>query len=701
MSYFPADYAQRVYAGVLGKVIGVYLGRPFEGWTYERIQEQLGDIEYYVHDRLGAPLLVTDDDISGTFTFPRALQDLPSGVKISAAHIGQAWLNYLIEDRTILWWGGMGNSTEHTAYLRLKNGVEAPRSGSAALNGTVVSEQIGAQIFVDGWAMVSPGDPDQAAYLAEQAARVSHDGEAVHAAVVWAVMEAQAFVQNDTNTLLDLALSYIPANSLITKLISDVRSWHAQDPDWRANRELIAAHYGYDKYGGNCHMVPNHGLMVHALLHCEGDFSEGMKIINTCGWDTDCNSGNLGCLLGIQHGLAGIDGTISDGAKSDGAKSAGDAPVDWRGPVADRIYVPTADPSWGISDCAREAVELVNAGQRLQGHELWQPKAGAQFHFEFPGAVQGFTVTHGVGTVINSAGANGRVLQLDSHTGACFGTPLFAPSKAVAKYFEGGGYALMASPRLHPGQTVTAAVYSCVGSCNLYARYYGPEDQPCTVRSLQAQFDAPGELTFTLPQAAHPIFELGVELVDGGRICLSSLSWHGAPSVKLTRPQEAKSTMWRRAWVNGVDAFDSWVEAHRVIQNSGRGLLIQGNREWTDYRVSADVTPHLARAAGIAGRVQGMRRYYALLLYCDQQHRQIRLVCMHNQEQVLASCDFDWQFGSTYQLHLDLHGPHIVGGVDGVNKLHVHDHTLSCGGIGLLVEEGRSGTAEVSVTALN
>ena len=30
-------YQEKVYAGVLGKVIGVYLGRPFEGWTYERI----------------------------------------------------------------------------------------------------------------------------------------------------------------------------------------------------------------------------------------------------------------------------------------------------------------------------------------------------------------------------------------------------------------------------------------------------------------------------------------------------------------------------------------------------------------------------------------------------------------------------------------------------------------------------------------
>ena len=29
----PPDYEERVYAGVLGKIIGVYLGRPFEGWS--------------------------------------------------------------------------------------------------------------------------------------------------------------------------------------------------------------------------------------------------------------------------------------------------------------------------------------------------------------------------------------------------------------------------------------------------------------------------------------------------------------------------------------------------------------------------------------------------------------------------------------------------------------------------------------------
>ena len=43
-------YEEKVYAGVLGKIIGVYLGRPFEGWTYERIMEKLGPINYYVNE---------------------------------------------------------------------------------------------------------------------------------------------------------------------------------------------------------------------------------------------------------------------------------------------------------------------------------------------------------------------------------------------------------------------------------------------------------------------------------------------------------------------------------------------------------------------------------------------------------------------------------------------------------------------------
>ncbi|KAJ2977147.1 hypothetical protein NQ176_g4535 [Zarea fungicola] len=108
----PTDYLERVYAGVLGKLIGVYLGRPFENWTHERIMSELGPITNYVHDKVGVPLVVTDDDVSGTFGFVRALEEhaaatgnLAGGGAITSEQIGKTWLNNVIENRTVFCMG--------------------------------------------------------------------------------------------------------------------------------------------------------------------------------------------------------------------------------------------------------------------------------------------------------------------------------------------------------------------------------------------------------------------------------------------------------------------------------------------------------------------------------------------------------------------------------------------------------------------
>lgn len=557
------------------------------------------------------------------------------------------------------------------------------------LNGKVVAEQIGAQIFIDGWAMVVPGDPDQAVRFADAAARVGHDGEGVYGARVVAAMESMAFVERDTGKLLDTALGYIPPDSVIARMIGDLRDWHAQDSDWRRARARLAERYGYDKYGGNWHIVPNHGLIILALLHGEDDFSKTLKIVNTCGWDTDCNSGNVGCLLGIKEGLAGIEAGLEKG-------------LDWRGPVADRLYIPTADGGRAISDCANEALHVVNIGRSLAGKEAWAPKDGAQFHFSFPGSVQGFQVTGGEAELRNVALPSGeRALRIDCSGEARVGSPVFIPSMETAKWFENRVYQLLASPRIFPGQTVEATL--CTGTdgarANVYLSYYGEDDEPATLDDDTVELAA-GEsrrVSFTVPALPGPIFSAGVRVHGPAEgVFLKALKWSGAPEFQLERPAH-RGMMWHRAWVNGVDLLTKGTEMFRLVQNLGMGLLMQGTREWRGYSLTAEVTPHLVKRAGIAVRVQGLTRFYGLLL---AQRNRVQLGRMLHSEEVLVDADFEWNLGETYELTLQVDGDRLIGKVDGATLIEVTDTALDCGAVGLVIEEGRLGVERVEVSGV-
>jgi hypothetical protein len=52
------------------------------------------------------------------------------------------------------------------------------------------------------------------------------------------------------------------------------------------------------------HIIPNHAHIHLGLLYGD-DFQKGLMITNTTGWDTDCRSGNIGCLMRIKNGMAG------------------------------------------------------------------------------------------------------------------------------------------------------------------------------------------------------------------------------------------------------------------------------------------------------------------------------------------------------------------------------------------------------------
>ena len=695
MGALPADYLERAYAAVLGKLIGVYLGRPFENWTYERISNELGPIEGYVHERLRVPLVVTDDDVAGAFTFVRALEDHAGGSDLSAREIGETWLNYIVEHRSILWWGGNGTSTEHTAWLNLKNGVPAPQSGSIAANGQAVAEQIGAQIFIDGWAIVAPGNAQLAAKLAGEAGRVSHDGVAVHAAQLWAAMEAEAFVCDDVERLLEVGLAQIPTNSPIAAMIADVRRWRARHADWRATRAEIAAHYGYDKYPGHCHVVPNHALMIMAILYAPRDFSLAQTIVCTSGWDTDCNAGNVGCLMGALLGLEGLA-----------------TRYDWRGPMADRMLISSADGGNAINDAVRVTYRLVNSGRALAGAPpLPPPKAGAPFHFSLPGSVQGFErVAAGEATLTldNAAFEQGRALWLRYARLGAEPVAALTPTFASPDVTEMRTYDLMATPLVYSGQTLVARLVASPDnrsavSAQLRARVYGRDDALLSLDGAPTRLEPGAEavLRWCLPDTGgQPIQSIGIALSDGGEgaVALDYLRWDGAPAVRLRRP-DVPSDFWRRAWVNAANQFATQFPlAFRISQDRGDGMIIHGTSDWRDLKVETTLKVHLAESAGLGMRVQGLRRYLAVLLYRSGVLRIVRR--FDGASETLAEAPLVWSFEVGYPLSVQVVGDLVTAEVGGV-RLQARDlgpRSLKMGGFAMTVESGSCSCDEFRVS---
>lgn len=711
----PADYLERVYAGVLGKLIGVYLGRPFEGWTHQKIIKVLGPIRFYVHDHpnmpaspwdpsqgmareKGLPLVVTDDDVSGTFTFVRALEEHGFSPEITSEQIGKTWLNQIIEHQTILWWGGRGVSTEHTAYLNLKNGIPAPRSGAIETNGKTVAEQIGAQIFIDGWAMVAPGNPALAARLARAAGSVSHDGESVHAAVVWAAMEAEAFKTKDVDHLLDTGLAFIPRDSAIARLVADVRSWHASDGDWLSTRQRIEDKYGYDKYCGVCHVMPNHGVMILALLYGGHDFSEAMHIVNTCGWDTDCNSGNVGCLVALMHGLDAFQGA-----------------TDWRGPIADRALISSADGGFSVANAATLAGEVVNIGRRIAGEApMPPPKGGAQYHFSLTGSVQGFKAS---GAEINQeTDENGTGRLVITYAGS---GPSSEPVEVLTDTFMGKEvlkmptYPLMASPLVYPGQVLKAEIHSLqenhsVLRVALRLKVYaaGSELQTRDSEPIQLKPGEDGTVNWVIPDDfdSQPIQAIGITISTNDpksayKISLNSLGWSGVPNTILKKPStsERPGQFWMRAWVKGVDAIYPWGK-FSIVQNRGEGIVTQGTRDWTDYRVTVQAfTVQLGDPAGVAIRVRGLNRYYALVF--SGKGRTVSLVkALDEQRITLATVDFAWKLDEEYEVVLQAAGSQIRGSISGTDvALVAEDDQYAGGGVGLVVTDGAASAGPIKI----
>lgn len=666
MTKFPEKYLDRVYAGWLGKLIGIRHGAPIEGWTYEKIEKVYGETDGYLVDYKD---FAADDDSNGPIFFIRALQDYACSSDLTAEQIGLTWLNYAPYEHGFYWWGGYGKSTEHTAYLNLRNGIMAPRSGSAAQNGSSVAEQIGGQIFIDTWGLAIPGDPELAAEYAEKAASVSHDGNGIYGGMFIAACISAAFIEKNIEDIIETGLSVIPEDCEYARVCRAVtRFYEAHSENWRDCFKYVERNFGYDKYPGACHIIPNSAVIILSLLYGRGDFSRSLNICNMCGWDTDCNVGNLGAILGVRNGLDGIDYEK------------------WRKPINDFFACSSVVGSLNIMDVPGCAAYIAGLAYRLAGTEPPEETKEiiegrcAKFHFELPGSTHGFRVSSNRGSGIESDLRNSTEASF-SGKGSLKVTakPLIADDELYVYHrtyyrpadFHDSRYDPGFSPTLYPGQIITAHVMIPeYVDFEVLARMYvkdGNSGKFVDGESRRLKGGKWEELGLSLPfMEGACIEEAGIKFIPDSKgpsllvAYIDDFDFSGQPDFAIDFAKER---------------IESWSKLHKEVSQftylkgiwgledgalSGSccdiGEAYTGGYDWQDYTFQAVLIPQIGEYHNINFRVQGAIRSYAVGL---APFNKLALYKNENGYRLLSEIDYPWDMNEEYTLKVEVEGANI------------------------------------------
>lgn len=652
------NYFQKTYAGWLGKIIGIRLGSPIEGWSYKEIKEKYGEITDYLVDYHD---YAADDDSNGPLFFARSLMDFDPE-NITESEMAHTWLNYVPEHHGFFWWGGYGISTEHTAYDNLKNGIDAPMSGSEIQNGAACSEQIGGQIFSDSWGFVCPDNPEKAAALAAKMARVSHDGEAVFGGMFVAACVSAAYNSASVREVMEKGLSQIPVDSLYARLCREVMSFYDNDREknWRDCMSFLLDNYGYDKYPGNCHIIPNAGVVFLSLLYGDGDFTRTQLICNMCGWDTDCNAGNVGSIVGV---LAGIDG-IED---------------KWIIPVNDLLISSSVLGGLNIDTVSLSAQLFCKIGYRLSREAIpsfWKPRLETKdrlIHFDFEkstGSIRTSCSDEKIKCRLHNSGERlwegHRSLYLHAgEIGKDSSVTAYVKTYYKPEDLHDSRYDPAFTPVVFPGQTMTCRLCS-TSSFPVEAEIRILDSNSGRVLCSEPvilhkdwtvlEYKIPS-LKGALIKEAGIRFQPAESFPDSGdlQVFINEIRWSGTPDYTIDFSLEsveffgyAGGTLHREisqmTYLNGLWELDGkWLSGscHK------EGECYTGHYYAEDYEFSATILPLKGLCHLLNFRVQGGARSYAFGFFGDGK---AALLKKDQTYSVLKSCDFPVDIGCQYRI---------------------------------------------------
>lgn len=667
----PTNYEERVYAGILGKNIGVRLGAPVEAeaWTYERIRAVFGE---RIHGYLRPyRIFGADDDSTGPAYFFRVLEENDDP---QLEDFARAWVDYVREGKGFYWWGGIGKSISHTCYHLLTTGTPVPLSREALRAVMDVDEGVGGQIFVDYIGLTFPGNERRAAQIAGRLAAVAHFDDGIYGGQFMAAADAAAFDACSVEEIINRALAVIPQDSDYARVVQAVQDFHRERPQrWQDCRAMLEAQWGYDRYSGVCPMIPNAGVCIMALLYSEGNFNKGIEIATLAGWDTDCNAGNVGVILGVLGGLDAIDPCYTE-------------------PLHDVSILSGVSGDLNICDMPSLARRIAKRGYELLAltPPAWldKPNQGLHFDFEMPTSTHGFRVSRGFVLQVSNSNAiaysGKRSLQVVfNRLQKGLEARLYFKTFYVRSEFEDGRYSPVFAPRACPGQVFSLQLYmeKWSGAEPLRIRPY--------VRTAFDEKDYEGEdfviannqwnaLSFVLPDVDGGIIaEVGLKVIsdsanigepsrDLGRFFLDDVTVSGEASYSIDfekchvelgnlTPFSHNRGQWtaedKRIHVVSPDTTQSFtgayetrdlvLTAHVIPVSGGACLLVRGLGTLRHVLVGF-IEP------GKAGILLGKRGCYA----------------------TLCNADFPWEPHRTYVLTAIAKGDTVSLSIDGQVILH-------------------------------
>jgi ADP-ribosylglycohydrolase len=308
----PAQLANRILGGWLGRIAGCNLGKPVENgdfWTPDRIRAYLEMADAYpLRDYIPAldPMpegfrfhrswpettrgrvrgSARDDDIDYSILAVWLLEQY--GLEFTPMHVAHAWLSFLPYLQVF--------TAERAALVGLLHNVPVASVGETR---NPYREWIGALIRADvfGWAL--PGQPGTAARLVYSDASLSHRCNGIYAAMWATALVSLACVAAKPQEAVEQSLDYVPGRSRLAEALNSVDELYRTGCTWETAVETIRARFGQYSW---VHSINNACLITAGLLWGEGDFTATVGLTVQGGWDTDSNGATAGSVIGTVLG---------------------------------------------------------------------------------------------------------------------------------------------------------------------------------------------------------------------------------------------------------------------------------------------------------------------------------------------------------------------------------------------------------------